>query len=59
MQQHYTAISMQAKRRWAVAAWMGAEIPYLSGPGGASVLPSTQGWDTKPMQQPARVGKAS
>lgn len=28
MQQHYTAISMQAKRRWAAAAWAGAEMPY-------------------------------
>jgi integrase len=27
MQQHYTAISMQAKRRWAAAAWAGAEMP--------------------------------
>jgi len=27
MQQHYTTISMQAKRRWAAAAWSGAELP--------------------------------
>lgn len=28
MQQHYTAISMEAKRRWAVAAWAGGEMPF-------------------------------
>jgi hypothetical protein len=33
MQQHYTAISMQAKRRWAAAAWAGAEMPYSPGAG--------------------------
>lgn len=31
MQQHYTAISMQAKRRWAAAAWAGAEMPFAPG----------------------------
>jgi integrase len=30
MQQHYTTISMQAKRRWAAAAWAGAEMPPSS-----------------------------
>jgi integrase len=33
MQQHYTAISMQAKRRWAAAAWAGAEMPFAPGAG--------------------------
>jgi integrase len=28
MQQHYTAISMEAKRRWAAAAWGGAQQPF-------------------------------
>lgn len=28
MQQHYTSISMQAKRKWAAATWAGAEIPW-------------------------------
>lgn len=32
MQQHYTAISMQAKRRWAAAAWAGAEMPWTPMP---------------------------
>jgi integrase len=30
MQQHYTQISMQAKRRWMAAAWAGAEMPFSS-----------------------------
>ncbi len=30
MQQHYTAISMQAKRRWAAAAWANADMPYMA-----------------------------
>ena len=29
MQEHYTTISMQAKRRWAAAAWAGEEMPYM------------------------------
>jgi integrase len=28
MQQHYTSISMQAKRKWAAATWAGAEMPW-------------------------------
>lgn len=31
MQRHYIAISMNAKRRWAAAAWMGAEMPHIPG----------------------------
>jgi hypothetical protein len=41
MQQHYTAISMQAKRRWAAAAWLGAEMPYMPPPGTPSAPPFT------------------
>ena len=33
MQQHYTAISMRAKRRWMAAAFAGAEMPYTPGMG--------------------------
>lgn len=33
MQQHYTAISMEAKRRWAAAAFAGAEMPYVASMG--------------------------
>jgi integrase len=33
MQQHYTTISMQAKRRWVAAAWAGSEMPYAPGAG--------------------------
>lgn len=36
MQQHYTAISLQAKRRWAAAAWAGAEMPFAPGAGFAA-----------------------
>jgi len=38
MQQHYTQISMQSKRRWAAAAWMNAEAPSYA-PGVASLAP--------------------
>ncbi len=31
MQQHYTAISMEAKRRWAAAAWATANMPHAPG----------------------------
>jgi integrase len=31
MQQHYTAISMEAKRRWAAAAWASTTMPYAPG----------------------------
>jgi integrase len=46
MQKHYTQISMQAKRRWAAAAWAGAEMPFA--PGGMGPAPA-------PMQ-PERPG---
>lgn len=42
MQQHYTAISMQAKRRWAAAAWAGAEMPFAQPVGwGVEAAPQT------------------
>lgn len=31
MQQHYTAISMESKRRWAMAAWAAGAMPYAPG----------------------------
>lgn len=49
MQQHYTAISMEAKRRWAQAAWLGAEsaAPQLEGARGR--------WVWQPAEQLAPV----
>ena len=41
MQQHCTAISMQAKRRWAAAAWAGADMPFA--PGASFAPPQTYG----------------
>lgn len=32
MQQHYTAISMQARRRWAATAWANADMPFAPPP---------------------------
>jgi hypothetical protein len=40
MQQHYTAISMTAKRRWAAAAFMGGEMPYAPMGGSGMQMPS-------------------
>jgi hypothetical protein len=61
MQQHYTAISMQAKRRWAAAAWANADMPFqppLPGlPGGYQVPGTAQGPGTRdggPMPDPHR-----
>lgn len=45
MQQHYTQVSMQAKRRWAAAAFAGAEMPYMPqfGYGAGLELPTAAG----------------
>ena len=62
MQQHYTTISMQAKRRWAAAAWAGAEMPIatmtlpappMAGPGWQQEARAA-GW--APVQELRRVG---
>jgi len=37
MQQHYTAISMESKRRWALAAWAGGPMPFA--PGSSATVP--------------------
>ena len=39
MQQHYTAISMESKRRWALAAWAGGAMPFAPGAVRADVRP--------------------
>lgn len=55
MQQHYTAISMQAKRRWAAAAWAGAEMPYAPGAGWGSG--TTEVVPPHPGPRPVRPGE--
>lgn len=49
MQAHYTAISMQAKRRWAAVAWAGAEMPFTPGP---APVPA---WTPPPVEEASPV----
>jgi integrase len=53
MQEHYTMISMQSKRRWAAAAWANADMPYLGQgyPTAPTTRPTVQGWQGEPLQE--------
>jgi integrase len=56
MQQHYTAISMESKRRWALAAWAGGAMPFAPGAGRADARPQlrmpVQSAEPESWQQP-------
>lgn len=60
MQEHYTHISMQAKRRWAASAFAGGEMPYTPVPPGMrqpEALPARYQAGAAPMMESRQARK--